>query len=214
VRHAQVLEVGCGRGAWAIWAALHGASKIVGIEPDVEGSSDNSLEQFRRNIELLGLQERIEARGCTLQNLPGWEERFDVAVMYNVINHLDEDAVVSLHKNAEAVKRYVALLKKLRLHMRANGWVLVADCGRDNFYPQLGVRSPFMPTIEWHKHQNPATWVRVFAEAGFDLFDLRWSPLQPLSRLTANPVVQYFTCSHFVLRFRATTKSLSAGAAF
>ena len=43
----HVLEVGCGTGAWAIWAALHGADRVVGIEPEAEGSSPNTLATFR-----------------------------------------------------------------------------------------------------------------------------------------------------------------------
>src|SRR5579862_744760 len=31
---ASVLEVGCGKGAWAIWAALNGAARSVGIDPE------------------------------------------------------------------------------------------------------------------------------------------------------------------------------------
>ena len=199
---ARVLEIGCGSGAWAIWAALNGASKVVGIEPEAEGSDDDFLERFRRNIQTLGLKKKIEAQGRTLQQIALSEDRFDIVVMYNVINHLDEDAVVSLHEDAGSAKRYLALLRKLRLHMAPDGWVIVADCGRDNLWPRLGLSSPFMPSIEWYKHQNPPIWIDIFVKAGFELFDLRWSPLQPLPQLTANSVVQYLTCSHFVLRFR------------
>jgi SAM-dependent methyltransferase len=199
---SRVLEIGCGTGAWAIWAALAGAAKVTGIEPEAEGSSANSLDRFRSNLEKLGLQERVEARRCTLQELPLSPEPFDLAIMYNVINHLDEDAVVWLHNRRAAKKRYIALLQKLRLHLNPEGWVVVADCGRDNLWPRLGLRSPFMPTIEWQKHQNPEIWTDVFERAGFRMFDLRWSPLQPLPKLTGNRVIEYLTCSHFVMRFR------------
>jgi SAM-dependent methyltransferase len=175
----------------------------VGIEPEVEGSSERSLERLKKNIETLGLQERVEAQACTLQELSVSDYRFDIAVMYNVINHLDEDAVVHLHNDTSSKSRYIALLRKLHLHLKPNAWVLVADCGRDNFWPRFNLPSPFMPCIEWHKHQNPETWIDVFAQAGFSLFDLRWSPLQPFPTITGNRLIEYFTCSHFVLRFRA-----------
>jgi cyclopropane fatty-acyl-phospholipid synthase-like methyltransferase len=199
---ARVLDVGCGPGAWAIWAALEGASKVVGIEPEAAGSSGHPLDRFRRNIETLGLQERVEAQGCTLQELPVSNEPFDVVIVYNAVNHLDENAVVTLHSDRNSFERYVTLLKKLRLHMSPNGWTIVADCGRDNLWPRFGLPSPFMRSIEWQKHQNPETWINVFAQAGFRIFDLRWSPLQPFPKLTGNRFVEYLTCSHFVLRFR------------
>jgi cyclopropane fatty-acyl-phospholipid synthase-like methyltransferase len=199
---AKVLEIGSGAGAWAIWAALHGASRVLAIEPEAEGSGELSLARLLRNIRALGLQGKVEAHGFTLQDLPVSTEAFDVAVMYNVINHLDEDSVVRLHQDTSAEESYVALLQKLRRHLTAQGVVIVADCGRDNVWPRLGLASPFMPTIEWQKHQNPEIWIRVFDKAGFENIDFRWSPLQPLPEVTGNRLVQYLTCSHFVLRFR------------
>jgi SAM-dependent methyltransferase len=210
---ARVLEIGCGAGAWAIWAALAGASDVTGIEPEAEGSTAHSLERFKRNVETLRLQNLVQARACTLQDLPVSEKLYDIAIMYNVINHLDEDAVMSLHTDKQAMQRYIALLQKLRLHIKPKGWVIMADCGRDNLWPRLGIRSPFMASIEWEKHQNPETWITVFARAGFQSFDFRWSPLQPFPKLTGNRFVEYLTCSHFVLRFRAAETQAVSGAA-
>lgn len=200
---ARVLEIGCGTGAWAIWGALHGAERVLGIDPEAKGSTVNTLETFRCTIDRLGLGGVVKATDHFLHQLPAQEQRFDVAVMYNVVNHLDEDAVVVLHRNRAAFKQYVSILKKLRVLMHPGGWVIVADCARTNLWPQLGLRSPLGRTIEWYKHQDPRTWVDVFAQAGFCYSDLRWSPLYPFHRLTANWLVQYLTCSHFVLRCRA-----------
>ena len=203
---ARVLEIGSGAGAWALWAALHGASRVLAIEPEAEGSHEHSLARLQRNIHKMGFEGIIEARGCRLQDLPLPGERFDIAVMYNVINHLDEEAVVRLQADPAAEARYLTVLRRLRLHLAGDGVVMVADCGRDNLWPRLGFPSPFMRSIEWHKHQNPERWITVFDRAGFDLIDCRWSPLQPLPALTANRLVQYLTCSHFVLRFRVRGK--------
>lgn len=199
---AHVLEVGCGSGAWAIWAALCGAQHVMGIEPEAHGSTSQALASFKRAIEELGLSGVVEATEHYLHQLPMPKRPFDIAVMYNVINHLDEEAVVDLHRDPAAFERYVAVLWDLRARMCPGGWVIVADCARDNFWPRLGLRSPFARPIEWQKHQNPPIWIDVFKCAGFKPFDLRWSFLQPFPRLTANRLVQYVTCSHFVLRLR------------
>ncbi len=201
--HTHVLEVGCGSGAWAIWAALHGAQQVLGIEPEIEGSSSHVLAQFQHAIEVLGLGAYVKASNHSLQELSPSEQPFDIVVMYNVINHLDEESVTLLHKNPVAVNQYGTILRHLRSLMSPGGWVIVADCARDNFWQRLGLRSPLALSIEWHKHQNPCLWVKIFERAGFQFFDLRWSPLQPFPRLTANRFIQYLTCSHFVLRFRA-----------
>lgn len=203
LQDACVLEIGCGTGAWAIWAALHGARHVVGIEPEAEGSSTNVLAQFRRTTEMLGLSHCIETTNQTLQELSPSADLFHVVVMYDVINHLDEDAVVVLHRDPIARERYVDHLRHLRSLMHPQGWLIVADCARTNFWNQLGLPAPFARSIEWHKHQNPAVWTDVLHRAGFQRADLRWSPLQPFVTLTANRFVQYLTCSHFVLRLRS-----------
>src|SRR4030095_3497079 len=98
------------------------------IEPEATGSSSDALVAFRQIVATLGLGEQIEATEHSLQELPMPERPFDVVIMYNVINHLDEEAVVVLHRDAEAFARYVSILQNLRLLMRSDGWVVVADC--------------------------------------------------------------------------------------
>lgn len=199
---AHVLEVGCGKGAWSIWAALHGAHRVLGIEPEANGSSPGALATFRRSIESLGLHEQVGAMGISLEELPTTGQPYDVVILYDVINHFDEESVSVLDLDPIAFQKYVILLNKLRMRIRTNGWVIVADCARDNIWNRIGLPAPLAPSIEWHKHQNPETWISVFECAGFQLFDFRWSPLQPFVKLTANWFVQYLTCSHFVLRLQ------------
>lgn len=201
---AHVLDVGCGTGAWSLWAALHGAERVVAIEPEAEGATSHSLAELRKTIELLRLDKKIVATEHYLQDLPHPERPFDVVVMYDVINHLDEEAVVSLHEQRTAFDRYLTIFSNLRRHVCPTGWLIIADCARDNFWNQVGLRSPFATSIEWHKHQNPQVWIDILKQARFEYHDLQWSPLQPLVGLTSNWLVQYFTCSHFVLRCRAT----------
>ena len=200
----HVLDVGCGPGAWSLWVALHGAERVVAIEPEAHGSTSNSLEVLRQTIKLLGLENKIQTSGSYLQELAEPECSFDVVVMYNVINHLDEEAVVCVHRDPSAFERYVANFSHLRRMVKPGAWLIIADCARDNFWNRLGVKSPFATSIEWSKHQNPQVWIEVLQRAGFIYHDLQWSPLQPFTRLTSNWLVQYFTCSHFVLRCRAT----------
>src|SRR5579859_8094753 len=41
-RDKTMLEIGCGKGMLCLWAALHGASETVGLEPMAEGCYDSS----------------------------------------------------------------------------------------------------------------------------------------------------------------------------
>jgi 2-polyprenyl-3-methyl-5-hydroxy-6-metoxy-1,4-benzoquinol methylase len=198
----SVLDIGCGRGAWAIWTVLHGAKKSIGIEPEADGSTTGTFDSFRENIKVLGLDQQIEAYALTLQNLPS-ELRFDVVVLYNVINHLDEEAVVAIHQNDRMMRRYLQIVTNLRARINSGGSVIVADCARSNLWPALGLKFPFTRSIEWKKHQNPAVWRLIFENAGFQIRACRWSPLYPLGKLTTNRLVNYITSSHFVLTMRA-----------
>lgn len=202
LQNASVLDVGCGTGTWAIWTAMNGANS-VGIEPEADGGKQGTLESFRRNIKTLGLEGQVEAYSSTLQGFSSDHRTFDVVVLYNVINHLDEDAVKTLHKSERMASRYVDLLKGLRTRVRSGGAVVVADCARSNLWPDLGLRCPFAPWIEWEKHQDPAQWIRVFERAGFKVASRRWSPYYGIRTLSANSVFHYLTCSHFTLQFTA-----------
>jgi SAM-dependent methyltransferase len=201
----RVLDVGCGSGAIALWAALHGASHVTGLEPETDGSTQSTLSQFARLTQDLGLDDRVAASPKFLGDFPSPAEPFDVAVLYNVINHINEPATERLHLDTSAEEEFLPDLLHLRSLLSPNAVVIVADCARNNFWNSVGLRGPLTPTIEWHKHQEPDTWTRVFERAGFERHDLRWSPISPLYFLgdhTSSHALQYFAASHFVLRFR------------
>lgn len=207
----RVLDVGCGRGALALWAALHGASYVRALEPEAHGSARSSFDACRALVSTVGLGSRVEVTTERLQDLDPGEPPFDVAVLYDVINHLDEDAVTRLHADdASAESAYLAVIERLHALLRTGGVLIVADCGRRNLWTRIGLTSPLAPSIEWHKHQEPETWIPLFTRSGFELMDLRWSPLYPLGRLSSFRLVQYATASHFVLRFRAAAPAVHA----
>jgi SAM-dependent methyltransferase len=198
---SKVLDVGCGRGALAVWAALHGAA-VVALEPELAGSTRGSADAFEQTILDFGLEDRIELRRIRLGELEVSGE-FDLAILHSVVNHLDEAAVVRLHRDAAAVDAYVKVLRVLRSLLRPGAFVIVADCGRRSVWRMIGIQGPWTQGIEWKKHQQPRTWIEVFRRAGFEPYDLRWSPLRRTGRLTGNWFVQYFTMAYFVLRLRA-----------
>jgi SAM-dependent methyltransferase len=200
LRGRRVLDVGCGPGAYALWAAIHGAEYVLGIEPEADGSTGGSLSVFSGAAEALGVQDCTFANSATWEELEIPERPFDVVVMYNVINHLYEDLVREVHLRPSAADEYVGHLEKLGPLTAPGSHLIIADCGRENFWNSIGRRSPLAPTIDWDIHQQPEVWAELLGRIGFSVFDLRWSPWWPLGRLTANRAFQYMTASHFVLR--------------
>src|SRR5690348_656979 len=56
-QNKTVLEIGCGKGMLCLWAAIHGARHVVGLEPLAEGAYDSSEchQAFRSMAEKLEL---------------------------------------------------------------------------------------------------------------------------------------------------------------
>ena len=181
---------------------MNGADFVLGLEPETDGATKGCLSTLRRLIDQLGLEGRVESTACLLQDLPTMSPPFDVAILYDVINHFDEDAVQRLHHDVGSQERYVHLLGHLRRVLAPGATVIVADSDCSNFWPHVGMRAPLAPSIEWHKHQSPELWKEVFGKAGFHALDLRWSPLYPLGSLSTNKLAQRFISSHFILRFK------------
>lgn len=64
------------------------------------------------------------------------------------------------------------------------------------------MRNPFVPSIEWQKHQSPNTWIRIAGREGFIDPAVQWTTFLDagiFEPLIANPVAAYFVASHFCL---------------
>ena len=85
--------------------------------------------------------------------------------------------------------------------MNKNGKLIVADCSCDNFLNAVGLKCIFNPTIEWHKHQKPGTWISLLEEVGFKNPKVAWSSPNRLGNLgrmvMGNSYMAYLTQSHF-----------------
>ncbi|MFT3894508.1 MAG: methyltransferase domain-containing protein [Anaerolineales bacterium] len=205
LRGKRVLEIGCGKGSLVAWAALHGASFVLGLEPEKEGSQSISYRTLEEVVSTLCLN-NIEISPKTFDEYV-FSEPFDVVILYNVINHLDEQAVTDMHVNMASYERFLCIAEKLCTVTAPKGILILADAARSNLWGDLGRQSPFARTIEWKKHQNPKTWKRLFEQAGFKLVNLNWSQLYPLGKLSSNFLVHYITISHFLMHLERADNS-------
>lgn len=199
---ARVLEVGAGAGALTVWMAREGAKRVVALEPELDGSTAGASSALVTALDDPLLRGVVELQRKSLAEFRS-EQPFDLAVLEGVVNHLNEHAVVRLHEDQAAVDEFVETLRPLRMLVRDGGMAIVTDVGRRSLWRVLGVEGPWTKHIEWEKHQQPHTWIDVFRRVGFELYDVRWSPLRNTGRLTGNRLVQFFTLAHFVLRLRA-----------
>ena len=207
-----MLDIGCGNGRMGLWAAAHGARRVVGLEPEVDGSSAGMQESFRSTARRIGLQDSVELVTARLQDYDPGHERFDIVLLTASINHLDEDACTRLHEDEQARQIYRGHLRRLAQVAAPGAVLIVTDGDRRNLFARLGVRNPLAPTIEWEKHQSPKLWARLLTDVGFEDPIVRWTTLNTLrspgQALLGNRFCAYLLTSEFLLTMRRSSKRL------
>jgi SAM-dependent methyltransferase len=201
LRGMTVLDVGAGDGPFTCYMALQGAAHVVALEPELDGADAGPRAVLQDRIRRFGLT-NVSCLRETLQSFPPGVQRFDLILAHNVVNHLDEAAVVIMHRDAAARARFQGLIRRLFDLLKPGGLLVMADCARANLFGSLGLRHPLAPSIEWHKHQNPSVWMALLAAAGFDPPELHWTyprRLRWAGALLDNRYAAFALESHFVL---------------
>lgn len=198
------LDIGGGTGLFTHYAAWRGASRAVCLEPEDDGSTSGASVEFANLASALNVSDRVALDNRLFQDYT--DEQFDIVLLHNSINHLDEPACVDLLVSDEARKTFIDLFIKLHSMVADDGDLIACDCGRRNFFGDLGIKNPVMPTIEWEKHQEPKVWAELLEEAGFETKRISWNTFNSLGRfgpaLFGYFIPSYFTLSHFRLQMK------------
>lgn len=199
----SVLDVGGGDGVISFFAASRGADRVVCLDPGGDGSSpaiDNRYAMLSNRVggPVTRLSERFQDHN------PG-DSKYDVVLVHNAINHLDEAACARLPA-PDASAAYRDIFALLRNLLKPGGHIIVTDCARRNLWGDLRLHNIFAPTIEWHIHQQPTAWDRLMVDAGFAPARVRWDAPSKMRRpgqfVFGNRVGAYLTSSHFVMTAR------------
>ena len=169
----KVLDIGGGSGLCSFYAACLGASKVLCLEPEDEGSSSRVIEKFCILREALGAN-NVEIESKTLQEYNSGAETFDIILLHNSINHLDETACINLRNDENSKAIYREILAKISSLANKDAKLIICDCSCHNFFALLKLRNPLMPTIEWHKHQPPKVWIDLLTQVGFSNPKIGW----------------------------------------
>ena len=198
-----VLDIGGGSGLFSFFCALNGARKVVILEPEFDGSSVGMRNKFLNLKNNFPEVDNIEMIDEVLQDY-FTQTRFDFVIMHNSINHLNEEACITLKKNTESLNLYKELFDKLYFLMKEDGVLLISDCSNINFYSSIGLKNPIAPNIEWHKHQAPKVWINLLISVGFNWESTQWASPNFLRRfgrvIFGNPIMSYFTTSDFLIK--------------
>jgi SAM-dependent methyltransferase len=201
-RGKTMLDVGGGDGTLSFYAACAGAQKVICLEPEVAGSATGMNAAFNRTASFLD-QGKVKLLPHQLQDYESGGDFFDILLLHASINHLDEGACIRLRRDSEAQSSYEQLFDKLASLARPGATLLIVDCAQRNLFADLHLTNPFVPTIEWHKHQSPKLWARLLAQAGFVNPVIRWNSFNTLRtcgrRLLGNRIAAYCLTSAFCL---------------
>jgi SAM-dependent methyltransferase len=197
-----LLDVGGGIGLISFYAAVNGAKKVVCLEPESDGCRSGMIDKFYEFKSALSQHLPIEHLPITLQTYKEQlADKFDIVLMHNSINHLDEQACINLLSDKNSYTIYKNLIGSVYDIMKPGGHLIVTDCSCSNFFNSIGAKCPFSPTIEWHKHQMPVTWTKLFRTIGFKNAKVAWKSPNSFGHLgrifIGNPVMSYFYDSHF-----------------
>jgi len=195
------LDIGGGSGLFTHYASTQGTSRAICMEPVDDGAYENitaAFESVKNEVKASGV---VELDNSLFQEYEG--EPFDIVLLHNSINHLDEEACVEVLESQEARDTYVGLFDKLYDLVTPGGIVIICDCGRRNFFADLGMTNPVMKDIEWEKHQQPKVWGKLMEKSGFKIESIKWNTFNTLGKVgqvfLGHSLPSYFTLSHFRL---------------
>lgn len=198
----RILDIGGGSGIYSFYAACAGAREVICLEPEAAGSLSGVTSTFEKiRARLPQANVRLDSR--IIQEYPAGGEKFDIIFSHASINHLDEEACVTLLYKNESWNSYKTILTAIGDLVDKGAKIIVVDCSRHNFFDTIGVKNPFCPTIEWFKHHSPEVWAQLLEEAGFKNPKIRWEPLYRFGNigkfLLGNVAAAYFLKSTFRL---------------
>lgn len=196
-----ILEIGAGNGLLSAYALRRGAKRTIALEPESAGSTSGVRTPLQKLAAEFG-KERMEVLPVPFQQYDAQGTVFDMILLCDSVNHLDEPACQTAHRSAAARAIYLAIFRKIADLLRPGGEMVLCDCSRYNAFGLCRLRSPLVPFIEWHKHQPPRFWARLLREAGLRTCRIDWHAIYPLRRLgrwVENPLAAFFLNSKFRL---------------
>ena len=178
LRDRSVLEIGSGRGLISLHCAVQGASRVLSMEPEMEGSTGGVTAIQQQRTEELGL-DTVELLRQDFHDADLEGQSFDAVIMIAVLNHLYETPI-DASKDSAVFDQFVKIAKKLYGLLNEGGVVIATDACRYSLWTQahrFGLPRKLcltQKTIEWRIHQQPSVWKNIFRSAGFQSCEIHY----------------------------------------
>ena len=201
----NVLDIGGGVGKYAFYAASEGATNVTIIEPEGAGSKSGTINSFEILKAKFPDVNNITFIPKTFQEFES-KNKYDIIYLTSSINHLDEEACTDLLKNKEFRARYDKIFEKISSLANPGADLIFSDCGRSNFFGDIGLKNFIAPNLEWKKHQDPGVWINLLKPFGFKPIVKKWRAPNRFGKFGqiffANSFIAYFTSSNFYVRMK------------
>ena len=197
-KNKKILDIGSGNCIFSFFSLIKGAKQVICLEPSLDGSNNNNKDVFDLIKNEFNFK-NITFLETTLQDfIPNY--KFDMIILKDSINHINENACINLKKNNENIEIYKNIFDKLYALMSSEADIFISDCSSKNFFGDLNIKNPFVHEIEWFKHQEPQIWINLMKNSKFRVISLDWSTLNSLKflgKFNNSKLLSYFTSSNF-----------------
>ena len=198
----EILEIGCGRGAFSLYMALSGkAKKVLALDESAGFGADETY--LRRLEEIVSNHSigNVETRKASINKTAFPEDTFDVIVANFSLHHVVRSSWY-LPDNHKAHEELLEICSSLKTCLRKNGTLVLREMSRMNFWRFMPYRWK-MSHIDWEIHPTLKEWLSVLKQAGFK--DVSYEFLTPCflttwpSFLVRNRLANFFFSSTFYL---------------
>ena len=200
LNNKKILDIGGGNGIASFYALSASPNcKAWVVDPIVEGSNTLMINQFN-NLSKNFDSNQIYFHKDFINTLQEPKE-FDIVVMHNSINHIGEDIIKDVKTNHKSYDKYINRIKEILERLSKKGILIITDCGRRNFFGDLGFKNPLAPSIEWETHCEPDLWRTMIERIGLYHIKTEWTSRREFGYfgkiLFANRLCSFFLNSHF-----------------
>jgi len=198
----NVLEIGCGQGAFSLHMALSGkAEKVIALD-EAEGFGADG-RYFHRLEEIIHKHaiSNLEARKADIGKATFPEETLDLIVANFSIHHVIRSGGY-IFKDEKAQEDLLSVFKSLKQYLKKGGQIVLREMSRINFWRFMPYRWK-MSHIDWGIHPTLKEWLWVLGTSGFK--DVSYTFLTPYflskwpSKLIRNCFSNFFFSSTFYL---------------
>ena len=208
LNNKSILDIGGGSGYLSFYCMLKGAKSAVCLEPGEDGvnlEKNASFETFDENFnyEIDYLNEKIEEYHSN--------QKFDVIILHNSINHLVECDCKNLNHNIDAKKKIMKTIEKISFLANYNSLLLIVDNSGYHFFQNFGLEHhPLIPHVGFHDHESPSFWIKLIEHYKYKFLSKDYITPNPLSFfgkiIFNNCLSSYFLGFPFRLIFKFKNK--------